>query len=217
MSEELRSNGADDHGSRGSCGRVNPAMMVGTNWKAVFAGNMAMAKKLMAAMIVFLAGVKEQSRAADVLLEIEVNDQGDILATRERGVALEAAPIQSMPFEVGTLRLVETKSLIFAKFDSKDGSGDPWCCPKSGDWKSCPPKMTYFIDSSGGLTTDQYGDAPTHASHEIQALKSYSVAIYEDEDGTRYGMIMPQTVISPEGVDSEQSMWFNPDKFKSSQ
>jgi hypothetical protein len=65
------------------------------------------------------------------------------------------------------------------------------------------------------MSEDTMEDAHSHAPAEIRSLKSLAIAVFQDKDGDRYGMVIPSEVISPEeSSGTELSMWFNAGKFK---
>ena len=227
MSERPHGSRVGDHAAGGRVGKLAPGTMNRSHRQVAYVGGEIMTKttiSVIVVMVVGLVGVTEQSLAAEPLLEIDVNDKAEILDVRDKSGTLKPVPVQNIPIEVDGLRLMSAQSLIFAEVVSKMDDTVAWCCPKSGTNVPCAAEMRYSIDDTGEVTrvqarvADRWVDTEeelhVHAPAEIRSLKSHAVAVFEDKDGNRYGMVMSGMIISPDGGSgTELSMWFNPEKF----
>ena len=219
-----------ENGGRNSL--VAPPTMSRNHLKMPWMGDKVMPSIMMHVIVaggIGLTAVTQESQAADALLEIDVNGTGDILEVRDESGSLKPAAVQSIPTDVDGLRLVSAQSLIFAEVVSKVDGTVMYCCPPGGQWVRCRDQMRYHIGDAGEVTrvegrvADKWLDLQSeytdeeqhaHAASEIQSLKNHAVAVFEDKEGNRYGMVISGMIISPDSDSgTELSMWFNPEKF----
>jgi hypothetical protein len=127
--------------------------------------------------------------------------------------------------------MISTVSLIFAEVVGVDGTVAV-CRPCQGDW--CPVRgdeLRYIIDDTAqdiriqarvadkwldvqrGGSSDYIWQEPTPAVAEIRSLKTHNIAVLEDEDGSRHGLVLSGITTSAEGGGPGPSIWFDPEVF----
>jgi hypothetical protein len=175
-------------------------------------------------VVLALSAMTAPSRADDLLLEIDVNDGGDILGVRDG----EGNSLVQIPFEqIGEVDLIRTESLLLGEVSGLTAR----CCKRRGKWYSCADvgfdglSSTLLIDEMGQIAridglvdgtwqTDlQPHDPPgTQAPIEeatIVALKSHTVAVAK-VDNVLYGLVFA----AGSNEDPGQSIWYDPEMLK---
>jgi hypothetical protein len=188
-------------------------------------GEEIMAKMMTLVMVVMTVGVMNvptQSPAAEPLLEIYLNEKGDVSDVRDKTGSLRPAPMQNIAVGDDGLTLVTSRSLILAEIVSKVDGTTAICVQKSGRNCNLGDGVLYSIDQAGEIAGvksrvgDQWVEAKEelhmHGPSEIRSLKSHTIAVFEDQQDNRYGMVISGMVISPDNAgNTGLSMWFNPD------
>jgi hypothetical protein len=228
MSQRLDGNGQRDHEAAGCGGMSACGTMKASHRNLACLGEEIMAKMMTSVMVVMTVGVMNvttQSLAAEPLLEIYINDEGDVSDVRDETGSLKPAPVQNIAVGDDRLRLISSQSLILAEIVSEVDGTTAFCVPKGGGNCNLGDGVLYSIDQAGEIASvknrvgDKWVEAAEelhmHGPSEIQSLKSHAIAVFEDQQGNRYGMVISGMVISPDHAgDTQLSMWFNPDQFK---
>ena len=115
-------------------------------------GDPFMAKMITAGMVVMVVGVMSVTQvafAADLLIEMYVNGEGDVVDVRDRTGPLKPAPMPKYSDRGDGLERIPGQSITIAEVVSK--GGDPWrsCCPVIGGNISCGDGLLYSWDQAG--------------------------------------------------------------------